>query len=105
MWDIPQTFTRTYLEDHRLIFNELIDQRTSWSGKYTVVYYSSSVDVTCKRCELHQVDKDQELHGHWNDIPDIFLPSILDLCLNIIQEPPENVLKQISLLAWVPSTS
>ena len=30
MWNVPLTFSGSYLEDHQLIYNELIQQRTSW---------------------------------------------------------------------------
>lgn len=37
------------------------------------------------------------------DIPGALLPSkILDLFFNIVHDPPEDIVKQIALLAWVP---
>jgi hypothetical protein len=41
--------------------------------------------------------------GHWVDIPDTFLPTkILDLCFDILHDLPEDILKQISPLVWIP---
>ena len=41
--------------------------------------------------------------GPWTDIPDAFLQTkIMDLCFNLIHDPPDDILKYISLLGWVP---
>ena len=51
MWEVPLYFEGSYLQDHQLIYNELVEVRTSWHGKYTAVFYSPS-DITCNRFEL-----------------------------------------------------
>ena len=51
MWEVPLHFGGSYLQDHQLIYNELVEERTSWRGKHTAVFYSPS-DVTCNRFEL-----------------------------------------------------
>lgn len=41
--------------------------------------------------------------GPWTSIPDAFLPAkILELCFNILHDPPDDIIKQISLLSWIP---
>ena len=121
MWNTPLAFSGNYIQDHQLIHNELIEQRTAWAGKYVSVFYSPSDDITCKRYELQPLPdfirwiKTGELHylpfeeasaincGPWTEIPDAFLPTkVLDLCFNIIHDPPDDILKQIALLAWIP---
>ena len=121
MWNVPLTFSGSYLEDHQLMYNELIQQRTSWRGKYVAAFYSPSSFSTTNRYELQPLPdyirwiKTGELHylpfeetvtvysGPWMDIPDAFLPTkVLDLCFNIVHDPPDDVLKQISFLAWIP---
>ena len=120
MWNVPLHFSGSYLQDHQLIYNELIEQRTSWRGKYVAAFYSPTDSIT-KRYELQPLPdyirwmKTGELHylpfeettaiysGPWMDIPDAFLPTkILDLCFNVMHDPPEDILKQISFLAWIP---
>ena len=120
MWNVPLDFSGSYFEDHQLIYNELVEHRTSWRGKYVAVFYSPSGFIT-KRYELQPLPdyirwvKTGDLHylpfeetsaiynGPWMDIPDAFLPTkVLDLCFNVMHDPPENILKQISLLAWIP---
>ena len=112
MWNVPLDFSGSYFEDHQLIYNELVEHRTSWRGKYVAVFYSPSGFIT-KRYELQPLPdyirwvKTGELHylpfeetsaiynGPWMDIPDAFLPTkVLDLCFNIIHNPPENVLSK-----------
>ncbi len=88
---------------------------------YVAVFYSPSSDIPCKRSELQPLPdfirrvRTEELHylpleeafmindGHWVDIPDAFLSTeILDLCFNSLYDPPKDIMKQISLLVWIP---
>ena len=115
-------FTGSYLEDHQMLNNELLeDMVTSWRDKYTTVVYSVKPDISCNRHELQPLPdyirwiKTGELHylpmeetsiisnGPWTNIPGAFLPSkILDLFFNIVSDPPDDIILLISLLAWVP---
>ena len=113
-------FSGSYFQDHQLVYNALIDQRTSWRGKNVAAFYLLSDSVT-KRYELQPLPdymrwtKTGELHylhfeetisiysGPWMNIPDTFLPTeVLDQCFNVMHHPSEDILKQISLLAWIP---
>ena len=120
-WETPIEFTGSYLEDHQTINNELLaDKITSWRDKYTTVLYSMKSDISCNRHELQPLPdyirwiKTGELHylpmeeasiisnGPWTDISGAFLPTkILDLFFNIVSDPPDDMIRQISLLAWV----
>ena len=122
IWETPLDFTGSYLEDHQMLNNELLEDKvTSWRDKYTIVVYSVKSDISCNCHELQPLPdyirwiKTGELHylpmeeaaiiskGPWTDIPGAFLPSkVLDIFFNIVSDPPDDILLQISLLAWVP---
>ena len=122
-WDVNEDFSSEYIKDHQTIQNELLDGiRTSWLDKYTTCLYTTEMERECRRFELQPLPdylrwfKTGELHylpleeralvlGPWDEIPGAFLPTkVLDLCLSVIQEPPESIIKQMALLSWVTQT-
>ena len=87
VWNVPLNFSGTYFEDHKLIYNELIEERTYWRGKYVAAFYSPLPHSITNRYELQLLPdyirwiKTGELHylpleetttvysGPWMDIP------------------------------------
>ena len=118
-WDVDDNFEGDYMNDYLAITNELSgEKRTAWIDKYTTSLYSVR-DVQCRRYELQPMPdylrwfKTAELHylpleeraifsGPWDNIPGAYLPSrILDLCFSAVQHLNDDIMHQISLLAWV----
>ena len=115
-WDTDEDFQGQYLSDHKSVCNEMLEKmRTAWTDKYTTSVYSTTIS---QRYELQPIPdylrwlKTNELHyllleeralikGPWDDIPGAFLPSkVLDLCLSVVPEPTETLVKQFSLISW-----
>ena len=46
-----------------------------------------------------------DVHGRWNTIPGLFLPTrLLDMLFKINCQPPDDMFYDISLLLWIPET-
>ena len=120
IWGVDRNFTGSYLQDYRAINNELITGiRTAWVDKYTSCFYSTTDSTNIKRFELQPIPdylrwlKTGELHylpleerslllGEWDDIPGAYLPSkIMELCYALVPNPDDDMIAQISLLAWI----
>ena len=118
VWGAERNFTGRYIDDYKAINNNLIDSRTSWLDKYTSCFYTSN-DTDVRRFELQPIPdylrwmKTGELHylsleeralllGPWDDIPGAQLPSkIMELCFAVIPQPEDDIINQVSLLAWI----
>ncbi len=112
IWNITDQFEGNYIEDYHM----LMHKETSWRDKYTCSIF------TCPSLGLKQPLPDyprwvetQELHylpleerhqleyGVWDHLPGLFVPStILDLCVKVCHNPPEDIQVLIGLLAWLP---
>ena len=116
-WGIDTSFQCSYLEDYKLLRNELT-QTTAWKDKYTTTLFSAShADLQRKQmqplpdymrwlkcCELHYMTE-EEVNllepGPWDEIPGLFHPTkILDLCFTIIADPKPEMLNLMTLLSW-----
>ena len=119
-WGIDEEYTGDYLQDYKLMSNKY-NVCTSWTDKYTSTFYTPAHVSTLKRFELQPLPdyvrwlKCCEFHympwteacklqqGIWEKLPGLFVPSrILDLCFICFDKPTPDVLKLISILAWVP---
>ena len=120
-WGIDTEYCGSYRHDYSIIYNDASRRRTCWKDKYTTVIYSDLYAKAhyeiqplpdyirwSKSSELHYLPLNERKHlenGPWDDIPGLLLPSrILQLCTQVISDPPEAILEQISLLAWIPTS-
>ena len=109
-----------YREDYNIDYDCIKQPTNCWKDKYTTAVYTRNTNSDIRRYELQPLPdyplwlKTEELHylhvelrlnldaGLWNEIPGLFLPShVLELCLKVIPEPSQAILKLIALLAWV----
>lgn len=116
-WGIDTNFQCSYLEDYKLIQNELT-QTTAWKDKYTTTLFSVSHTHLQRKqlqpipdymrwlkcCELHYktVEEADLLEpGLWDEIPGLFLSTkILDLCYTIVADPKPEMIHLLALLSW-----
>ena len=120
LWNIDPNFEGSYISDYKLLHNQLAEEKTSWTDKYTTALYSPSQVISSSRWELQPLPdylrwlRTSELHflpyeeraalgpGDWDEKPELFLPTrILDLCFSLTEDPPQNVMTLIALLAWI----
>ena len=113
-WGVEEDFEGKYLHDYM----SLKDDR-SHLNKYTTVIYSVN-PIT----QFHEpipdyirwIQMDGELHylsyehriklqsGPWDKCAGIFIPSnILNNAYKVVPEPPDDIVKLLAVLAWVPT--
>ena len=113
---MDEDFEGEYLKDYKALHNELIEGvKTAWLDKYTTALYTTDYEeVNYRRYELQPIPdylrwyKTGELHylpleertslvGPWDAIPGVYLPTkVLDLCFSIVQDPSDDIIRQIS---------
>ena len=113
-WEVDEHFQGDYIRDYKTLHNNLSEDVTQ-PGLTSIPLLC---DITCRRYELQPIPdylrwfKTGELHylpleerailsGAWDDIPEVLLPSkVLDLYFAIVDQPSDDIVRQISLLSW-----
>ena len=124
-WGIDLPYEGGYSDDYRQVCNKYTNFRTCWMEKYITSVYSYDPSSTVVRYELqpipdfvrwletsqlHYLSYEQrvrlsELLPEIDDTAEMFLPTrILELCAKVFIDPNDEILLQIALLAWIPTT-
>ncbi len=114
VWNVTENFEGDYMKDYTNLMKET-ENRMSWKDKYTCSIFLSSLFPLkqplpdyprwVETMELHYLPVEERLQldsGVWDNIAGLFIPStVLDLCVKVLINPPEDILVLIGLLAWV----
>ncbi len=119
IWNDDLDFQWSYIRDYNILLNELSEDRTSWTDKYTTAIYSPTFNIRCPRNECqplpdyskhmsyitYRAKRKPYWHMQTDELPGINLPTrILDLSFALMPDPPQDILTSIALLAWVTVT-
>ena len=117
-WGVPEDFEGSYADDYSLIMNSR-DRLTAWKDKYSTTLYGTGNEMDFElqpipdyttwlqnEGELHYLscEKTAILYNtRAIKRPALFLPSrILDLFFIMDSDPPDDILNNIAILAWLP---
>ena len=118
IWDVPEDFERKYISDYKFVMNNE-ENRTLWKDKYSTTLNGNKAGnnielqpipdyVTWfkRKGKLHYLsyEKTAKLYEKiYIDLPALLLPSrVLDLLFLKNNAPPEDIIVDIAILAWIP---
>jgi hypothetical protein len=120
VWNVPADFERRYISDYNVVMNKEENVNCSaWKDKYSTTLYSGIDENNFEfqpipdyvrwfesNGELHYLSYEKTVALYEEiqiDIPALLLPStVLDWLFVKNSTPPDDVLFEISILAWLP---